>query len=172
MEQSLDRSQDIRDIFDEYDTDKSGEISQAEMTSMIVEMDLAGLGVSQDDIASFVTEEFERVDKDGSGNIDFDEFVVYYNTLKDYLKDKLTTESKHTHTLIKFREELSEAKSIEMQIGELIAHKSDVAKQGLLGSQVTLNAASENGALWKGGEPTFLAPAHRFSPAARAVDGG
>lgn len=33
-----------------------------------------------------VQEEFEKGDVDGSGQIDFDEFAQYYNTLKDYLK--------------------------------------------------------------------------------------
>ena len=82
IEQSFDKTQEIRDIFDEYDTDKSGEISPTEMTAMIVEMDLDSLGVSKDEIAHFVNEEFERVDTDGSGQISFDEFIVYYNSLK------------------------------------------------------------------------------------------
>jgi len=132
LEQSLDRTQEIRVIFDEYDADKSGNISQAEMTAMVVEMNLARLGVSQDDIANFVAAEFERVDLDGSGQIDFDEFTQYFNTLKDYLKDKLSNESKYSHALVKFREELAEGKSVETQLRDLGANRAPAAQEALL----------------------------------------
>ena len=120
IEEALDRTQEIRELFDEYDKDNSGGISPTEMTEMIVEMDLAGLGVSKDDIANYVAEEFERVDTDKSGSISFDEFVQYYNSLKDFLRDKLTTEGKHTNALIKFREEFTEAKSLQQPLVSLV----------------------------------------------------
>ena len=52
-----------------YDGDGNGDISLSEMTNMIVEMDLQHLGVTKDEIANYVTEEFERADKDASGEI-------------------------------------------------------------------------------------------------------
>ena len=66
-------------------------------TDLIVEMDLTTLGVSSEDITNYVHEEFARADKDGSGEIDFDEFTNYFNSLQAFLKDKLTIDSKHIH---------------------------------------------------------------------------
>ena len=63
----------IAAIFNDYDKDGSGTISLNEMTDLIVEMDLTTLGVSSEDITNYVNEEFALADKDGSGEIDFDE---------------------------------------------------------------------------------------------------
>ena len=95
--EAQDQTSSIRKVFDEYDGDGNGEISLVEMTNMIVEMDLHHLGVTKDEIANYVSDEFERVDKDGSGDIDFEEFRAYYQSLQGFLKDKLSVESKHTH---------------------------------------------------------------------------
>ena len=80
---------------------------------MILEMDLDSLGVTKDDVANFVQAEFERADIDDSGTITFEEFVQYYNGLQDYLRDKLTNETKNHHVITKYREEYIEAKSLQ-----------------------------------------------------------
>lgn len=49
---------------------------------MIVEMDLYTLGVSNAELCGFISDEFRRADTDGSGEVDFAEFVVYYNSLQ------------------------------------------------------------------------------------------
>ena len=92
-----------------------------QMTNMILEMDLHTLGVTKDEIANYVSDEFERVDRDGSGEIDFDEFKAYYESLQEFLKDKLSIESKHTHMYTKFREEYMEARSKQLPLGDLVA---------------------------------------------------
>ena len=74
LAEAQDETNKIRAVFAEYDGDGNGEISLVEMTNMILEMDLHQLGVTKDEIANYVSDEFERVDTDGSGEIDIDEF--------------------------------------------------------------------------------------------------
>ena len=76
VDQAIDRAEQIRAIFEDYDKDGSGTIDLQEMTDMIIEMDLTTLGVSNEDILNYVNEEFARADTDNSGEIDFDEFAV------------------------------------------------------------------------------------------------
>jgi hypothetical protein len=83
---------------------------------MILEMDLDSLGVTKDDVANFMQAEFERADIDDSGTITFEEFVQYYNGLQDYLRDKLTVETKNHHVITKYREEYIEAKSLQVPV--------------------------------------------------------
>ena len=96
-DKSIDQGEQIAAIFKDYDKDSSGTISLNEMTDLIIEMDLTTLGVSSEDITNYVNEEFMRADKDNSGEIDFDEFVEYFESLQTFLKDKLTIDSKHIH---------------------------------------------------------------------------
>ena len=99
LAKAQDQTKRIREIFSEYDGDGNGTISLDEMTNMVLEMDLHTLGVTKDAIANYVSDEFERVDCDRSGEIDFEEFKTYYESLQSFLKDKLSVESKHTHML-------------------------------------------------------------------------
>jgi hypothetical protein len=50
-----------------------------------------------------VSDEFERVDKDKSGDISFDEFCEYYANLQGFLKDKLSVESKREQRRMRAR---------------------------------------------------------------------
>jgi hypothetical protein len=52
--------------------------------------------------------------------IDFHEFTDYYNSMQDFLKAKLNTDSKHAHMLTKYREEYTEAKSKQIELQELV----------------------------------------------------
>jgi hypothetical protein len=103
LAEALDQTSSIRKVFDEYDGDGNGEISLVEMTNMIIEMDLQNLGVTKDEVAQYVSDEFERVDKDKSGDISFDEFCEYYANLQGFLKDKLSVESKREQRRMRAR---------------------------------------------------------------------
>ena len=50
-----------------------------------------------------------------------DEFREYYDSLQDFLKDKLSIESKHTHMYTRFREEFMEARSLQPTLGTLVS---------------------------------------------------
>ena len=70
-----------RAAFDSVDTDKSGQIDQAELTK-VMEQISGDLGVdppSQEEVKEVLT----HLDKDKSGKIDFNEFVVL---IKDVLQ--------------------------------------------------------------------------------------
>ena len=70
-----------RAAFDSVDTDKSGQIDQAELTK-VMEQISGDLGVdppSQEEVKEVLT----HLDKDKSGKIDFNEFVVL---IKDILQ--------------------------------------------------------------------------------------
>jgi len=119
----------VRDIFDQYDCDRSGCLSAAEVQEMLLNLELAeDLGISKEDLVHYVVAEFEAADVDDSGSISFDEFVRYYNGLQDFIKSKLTRENRHTYVHLKFREECIEARSKPTPLRELLkVHKGHLS---------------------------------------------
>eukprot|EP00941_MAST-03F_sp_MAST-3F-sp1_P003801 g3801.t1 len=61
----------IRKVFDAYDVDKSGTIDRKELKNLA-----ADLGQEFDD--EELAEVFATLDSDGSGQIDFHEFLVFW----------------------------------------------------------------------------------------------
>ena len=59
----------FREIFDLVDKDKGGSISTEELSELMATL---GISASRDEIHAMVNE----IDKDGNGEIDFDEFVM------------------------------------------------------------------------------------------------
>ena len=111
----------MHDIFAEYDTDGSGSLSVREVKEMILRLKLTeSLGVSREDLATYINDEFKRADVDRSGEMDFEEFVGYFNGLQDYLQDSLARENKFVHTSLKFREAFCHAHSAWTPLGELV----------------------------------------------------
>ncbi|KAJ1630555.1 hypothetical protein T492DRAFT_906701 [Pavlovales sp. CCMP2436] len=66
----------MRDIFDRFDLDKDGALSRDELATCIRQC----FPSRPDDAASLVAD-FAHADKDGSGFVDFSEFIDYYNEL-------------------------------------------------------------------------------------------
>ena len=58
----------LRAVFDKFDADGSGSVSCSEMSAMLAQLELQK---SDEEVAALVRE----ADPDGSGEIDFDEFV-------------------------------------------------------------------------------------------------
>lgn len=119
----------VRDIFEQYDRDRSGCLSAGEVQEMLLNLELAeDLGISKEDLVHYVVAEFEEADIDDSGSITFDEFVSYYNGLQDFIKSKLTRENRHTYVHLKFREECIEARSKPTPLRELLkVHKGTIS---------------------------------------------
>ena len=83
---SEERMAPIHDIFAEYDTDGSGSLSVREVKEMILRLKLAeSLGVSREDLATYINDEFKPAYVDRSGQMDFEQFVGFFNGLEDDL---------------------------------------------------------------------------------------
>jgi len=115
------REEVVRSIFEQYDEDHSGQLSPAEVKEMLRQLQLSSeLGVSKEDVGYFVDAQFSAADVNKDGVVSFDEFVQYFNSLQDYLKDQLTTERLHRHVLMHFREEYVEATSHRRSLGQIL----------------------------------------------------
>lgn len=66
----------LRTIFDKFDEDKSGAVSTYEMTKMVKEL---GLNLSPAEVGNLMKE----ADPDGSGQIEFEEFVTVMRSQLD-----------------------------------------------------------------------------------------
>ena len=55
-----------------------------ELEGLLIKMlQREGIQFDRKVVAEFVTAEFAKADTDGSGDVDFDEFIAYYNSLVD-----------------------------------------------------------------------------------------
>ena len=130
------REEVVRSIFEQYDEDHSGQLSPAEVKEMLRQLQLSSeLGVSKEDVGYFVDAQFSAADVNKDGVVSFDEFVQYFNSLQDYLKDQLTTERLHRHVLMHFREEYVEATSHRRSLGQILTR---------LGGTLALTAQGHN----------------------------
>ncbi|KAK3289220.1 hypothetical protein CYMTET_3336 [Cymbomonas tetramitiformis] len=77
------REMEIREIFDDYDQDKSGSIDKSELKCIIIDLGLASLETPDDKLEQLVSIELEKADLNHDGVISFGEFVHYYNSIKD-----------------------------------------------------------------------------------------
>ena len=77
----------LRELFDRFDTDGGGTISAFELDAALIQM---GMNLSMDDIEAMMKE----VDKDSSGEISFQEFANLMMRDKKN-EDKLSSERKH-----------------------------------------------------------------------------
>jgi len=76
VKKSLRKADHMRELFDRFDTDKDGVLSPEELAAC-----LRNCFPNRPDDANTLAAEFAKADKDGSGGVDFDEFVDYYNQL-------------------------------------------------------------------------------------------
>ena len=74
----------LRELFDRFDTDGGGTVSAFELDAALIQM---GMNLSMDDIEAMMKE----VDKDSSGEISFQEFVNLMMRDKKN-EDKLSSE--------------------------------------------------------------------------------
>ena len=80
------RQKAAEDAFSRADEDGSGTIDGAELKRLLLGLlQNEGLEYEEATVDEFVAKEFVAADKDGSGDVDFDEFVEYYNQLVDRL---------------------------------------------------------------------------------------
>ena len=66
-----------RELFHEFDTNKDGVIDMDELKEMSKALELD----KDEDLRNRMEEEFMIMDVDGSGGVDFPEFVTYYNKM-------------------------------------------------------------------------------------------
>ena len=99
---ALDTMEEANFIFHKYDQNKDGQIDEDELA-----LCLQGLQVringrqrkTEEEVRDWVRKELKRNDTDGDGQLSFDEFVEYYNSLMDRLQqgavqDALEVEAK------------------------------------------------------------------------------
>ncbi|XP_052105255.1 calmodulin-like isoform X2 [Mytilus californianus] len=70
---SEERKEEIKELFNLFDVDKSGKVSLDELAKIV-------RGLGENPTEEELKQMFAEVDKDGSGNIDIDEFTTYYAT--------------------------------------------------------------------------------------------
>lgn len=95
--------EDARSLFIEFDRDESGWISKDELSFMF-----SCFGVLDqrfEDFDVFLTDQFQRIDRDKDGKIQFDEFVEFYNNLLDEIaysvpRSRRTLHSPHALRLL------------------------------------------------------------------------
>ncbi|CAC5401704.1 CALM [Mytilus coruscus] len=68
---SEEQQQEIREYFDIFDEDKSGKLSRVEVSGVVRGL---GLNPTKDELE----EMFQEIDKDGSNEIEYNEFEEYY----------------------------------------------------------------------------------------------
>ncbi|KAL1514487.1 hypothetical protein AB1Y20_003586 [Prymnesium parvum] len=108
-------------IFNEYDKDGSGHLSFAELKDMVMTMGLAkSYNVAEEQVEAFAVAQFRKADMNGDKLITFDEFVDYYNGLRDVLKDSLIHHNKHTFTQLRFKEQYVEARSYRRRLWQVM----------------------------------------------------
>ena len=66
----------VRDVFDRFDTDQSGELDAEEFEAALRTLHVLG-GVPEDEQAHVVSAVFDLIDADGNGRLDFDEVEKY-----------------------------------------------------------------------------------------------
>ncbi len=125
VNQALNHTEEVRRIFEEYDENKDDYLSLTELKEMMLDLDLfESIGCSKDDLAMYVVEEFEKADADKTSLLSFEEFVSYYNSMRDVLKQRLSSgEHKHKKVYDDFREEFVEAKSFETAVEHVVSRK-------------------------------------------------
>ena len=102
---ALDTMEEANFIFHKYDQNKDGQIDEDELA-----LCLQGLQVringrqrkTEEEVRDWVRKELKRNDTDGDGQLSFDEFVEYYNSLMDRLQqgavqDALEVEANFFH---------------------------------------------------------------------------
>ena len=81
LAEAEEREKNVKVVFDKYDNDKSGSIDQAELTTLMEELDLlAGLKTN---VIDFVSEMFVKYDENDDDMLSFEEFKKFYNAAKD-----------------------------------------------------------------------------------------
>jgi len=94
---ALDLADRASSLFEQYDDDQDGFIDMGELGKLLQSMRLTELGVTEQMVGHFVSQEFRKADVDGSGKLDFDEFCRYYNALSDWARVQLVSHNQHVH---------------------------------------------------------------------------
>jgi len=93
--------------FLEADEDGSGYVDEQELTTLLATLlTKQGIAYEKSSLAEFVNKEFHLADADGDGQVDFDEFVAYYNAIIErFEKNQLSKEMESAATAAKRKEE-------------------------------------------------------------------
>merc|ERR1719281_495614 len=74
--------EELRPLFEEYDRDQSGELSMQEVSRILVDLNLQPKSAAEQ---AEISRMMDDVDADGSGLIDFDEFLWFVQRLHERL---------------------------------------------------------------------------------------
>ena len=75
----------IRDLYNKYDADNSGELDQAELASLITDLEMLK-DLEPAEVPVIIEEYFKKADTNSDGKVCFDEFALFYMDLRDVKK--------------------------------------------------------------------------------------
>jgi Ca2+-binding EF-hand superfamily protein len=76
----------IRELYNTYDKDDNGSLEQDELKKLIIDLELVK-GMTKDVGDSVIESYFKKADVNGDGEVNFQEFAVFYNELKGVKQD-------------------------------------------------------------------------------------
>ena len=75
----------IRDLYNKFDEDNSGELDQHELAKLITDLEMLK-DLTEEEVPIIVEEYFKKADVNNDGKVSFDEFAIFYMDLKDVKK--------------------------------------------------------------------------------------
>jgi len=133
LAENMAQSDHIAELFSQYDVSGDGRLDLEEVLGIMKEvthgLNLDSVGTSE--LAAYSHAEFALADSNGNGKIDFEEFAVWFNEMRDFFNFQNTRASRIYLTALRAKAEFVEAASARRTLG-------DIEKE--LGSTLLLDA--------------------------------